>query len=220
MHADYVFLYVVKCKKITCASLSAFNVVSSFTNSILPNCTGNIDGDPMFTVPLNIDRKMLSKFSQKDKQWDLCYEVHGREEKIYNLVSDQCVFVNTHLKIASNPKVGNIMARIGIMAMDRDGKCHRILADLDGKKLTVNGVDVGGRWMRGGIIVRKFGDKVDVAVPNCKGRRMVFSIIFHNMNGADMIKFIIADGRGLSPSSHGLIGECNTPLHGKHIGYA
>ena len=160
----------------------------------------------MFTVPLNIDRKMLSKFSQKDKQWDLCYEVHGREERIYNLVSDQCVFVNTHLKMASNPKVGNIMARIGIMAMDNDGKCHKILADLNGKNLTVNGV-VNNTWLHKGIIVHRFGDKVNVAVPNCKGQRMVFSIIFHYMNGADMIKFIIADGRGLSPSSHGLIGE-------------
>ena len=46
---------------------------------------------------------------------------------------------------------------------------------------------------------------MDVAAPKCNGRRMVFSIIFHYMNGADMIKFIIADGRGLSPSSHGLI---------------
>ena len=169
---------------------------------------GNIDGDPMFTVPLSINKKMLSQFSKKDKQWDLCYEVHGREDKIYNLVSDQCVLVNTHLKLASNPKVGNIMARIGIVAKDYDGRCHKIQADLEGKKVTINDMQMKNRtWMGRGITVIKLGDKVRVSVPNCKGQKMVFWIVFHFMNGADMIKFIIADGNGLSPSSHGLMGK-------------
>ena len=162
----------------------------------------------MFTVPLSINKKMLSQFSKKDKQWDLCYEVHGREDKIYNLVSDQCVFVNTHLKLASNPKVGNIMARIGIVAKDYDGKCHKIQADLEGKKVTINDMQMKNRnWLGRGISVRKLGDKVRVSVPNCKGQKMVFWVTFHFMNNANMIKFIIVDGNGLSPSSHGLIGE-------------
>ena len=170
----------------------------------------------MFTVPLSINKKMLSQFSKKDKQWDLCYEVHGREDKIYNLVSDQCVLVNTHLKLASNPKVGNIMARIGIVAKDYDGRCHKIQADLEGKKVTINDMQMKNRtWMGRGITVIKLGDKVRVSVPNCKGQKMVFWIVFHFMNGADMIKFIIADGNGLSPSSHGLMGkskECHYML--------
>ena len=174
----------------------------------LYHIAGNIDGDPMFTVPLSINKKMLSQFSKEDKQWDLCYEVHGREDKIYNLVSDQCVLVNTHLKLASNPKVGNIMARIGIVAKDYDGRCHKIQADLEGKKIIINEMQMKKRtWTGRGISVIKLGDKVRVSVPNCKGHKMVFWITFHFMNDADMIKFIIVDGNGLSPSSHGLIGE-------------
>ena len=166
-----------------------------------------VDGDPMFIAPISLPKKSVSKLlGSEETELAICYEVHGAEDKIYNLVSDTCVSVNTHLTVASNPKIGNIMSRIGITAMDNEGQCHEIEADLYKRSLTDNGQAVEGRKQHKGIMLTKMRDRARITVPNCNGHSVVFWVIYHYFNGADMIKFTIGDGHGLRPASHGLMG--------------
>ena len=54
-----------------------------------------VDGDPMFIAPINLPMKMVSKLlGSEETELAICYEVHGAEDKIYNLVLDTCVSVN------------------------------------------------------------------------------------------------------------------------------
>jgi hypothetical protein len=169
--------------------------------------TGTIDGDPMFSVPLAINEHDLAKFSKSDKQWDLCYEVHGQQQKVYNLVSDSCVTINAQLELASNPKVGNVITRLGFKSLDYDGWCHEIEVTLDGHKLLVDNKEVEDKWENKRVHAEKISNSITVSVPNCNRKGLSFKTIFHDMNGADMIKFVIAEGSGLSTTSHGLIGQ-------------
>ena len=173
-----------------------------------------VDGDPMFIAPVSLPKiAVIELFGQENTELAICYEVHGAENKIYNLVSDMCVSVNAHLTLASNPKVGNIMSCIGVMAMDNEGKCNQIEADLYQRTLVHNGQAVEGRKQHKGILLTKMRDRARISVPNCKGQSVVFWVIYHYHNGADMIKFTIADGHGLRPESHGLMGKPLTVLH-------
>ena len=130
---------------------------------------------------------VIELFGQENTELAICYKVHGAENKIYNLVSDMCVSVNAHLTLASNPKVGNIMSRIGVMAMDNEGKCNQIEADLYHRTLVHNGQAVEGRKQHKGILLTKMRDRARISVPNCKGQSVVFWVIYHYHNGADMI---------------------------------
>ena len=175
---------------------------------IVPCFLLTVDGDPMFIAPVSLPKKVVTTLlGHEQTELAICYEVHGVENKTYNLVSDMCVSVNAHLTLASNPKVGNIMSRIGVMAMDNEGQCHQIEADLYQRSLVHNGQAVEGRKQHKGILMTKMRDRARVSVPNCKGHSVVFWIIFHYYNGADMIKFSITDGHGLRPASHGLMGK-------------
>ena len=51
----------------------------------------------------------------------LCYEIHGRANSYFNLVSDKCTSVNAFYIPLDNPLAGNIIGGIGINAIDQDG---------------------------------------------------------------------------------------------------
>lgn len=136
----------------------------------------------------------------------LCYEVRGQANQHFNLISDTCVSVNALYSPMITPSKGNIISKIGVLAEDNDGTCQQIEADLEGCTARVNG-EVVTVYNRGGIHVRRRTNRIRIAVPNCKTVNLVLWIICEVRRGQPMIKFVVARGFNLRPTSHGLVGK-------------
>ena len=79
----------------------------------------------LYTVPL---RTMNT--SNIIEGTPLCYEVHGRADRYFNLVSDDCTSVNAHYVAAVRPRAGNVIDQIGIVTSDCSNRCQRIQVDV------------------------------------------------------------------------------------------
>ena len=144
----------------------------------------------------------------------LCYEVHGEANQNFNLVSDVCVSVNAHYMRARSDVDINIIDTIGVRAVDNDDQCRNIQVDLDGCRASVDGVEITMPYRMAGISVRKYTNRVRIAVPNCGDHDLVMWVFcltntFTSGNltfQAPMIRFVIARGLNLQETSHGIIG--------------
>ena len=160
-------------------------------------------GDPMFTVPLSLSEETVEKFGQMS----ICYEVHGKPNKTFNLLSDICVSVNAFYSPAKDQKIGNIMSKIGVLTEDSDGMCQRIEVDLEGCASSVNGQKVSEYYQSGVRVIQRRGKRVRIATPNCGNSDVVMWVICEVQMKERMIKFVISRGDSLRPASHGLIGR-------------
>ena len=163
-------------------------------------------GDPLYAAPV---------YSEDGREYSLCYEVYGRTNTTLNLVSDTCVNVNARYGPMNNPEEGNIINAIGVRAKGlSDNSCHNIRVDLDGCSANIDRPDGSSvslasmqSFEQDGISVRKYPRRVRIAAPNCENVMLVMWVICENRNNNDMIKFVIARGVNLRPTSHGLLGR-------------
>ena len=158
-------------------------------------------GDPLYTVPYNTGSPSVRR--------NFCFEVHGRSNTHFNLISDKCVSVNAHY---SGVEGGlNIISGVSIRAEDDNGMCRNIFVSLDGCSASTSTGDgelasIAGFFQSGGISVRPGNDRVRVSVPNCEYLNLILWVICER-GDIDMIRFQIARGLNLRPTSHGLLGE-------------
>lgn len=151
----------------------------------------------------------------------VCYQVHGDDDKFYNLLSDSCISVNAHVTRPVPTVDVHVMDAIGIYATGSNGSCFGIAIKRENCGVYVNRqfIPVNTRFEEEDIIV--YNDKriarnptvVHVTVPNC-GKPTVHSIHItcdhYNIRGSptptEVLEFKIV--RGVSPfqSVHGLIG--------------
>ena len=166
--------------------------------------TDSVIGDPQFTVSLPVDGSRA-----------MCYAVHGEAGQFFNLISDTCTSVNALFAATPGNLELNRMSIIGIHAVTTatpNGTCTNIEIDSKDCTATHNAVSIDGSAMIDDIRVRKFRNHWRVSVPNCERPSTVMWITCqHN---PDMLRFHIARGSSLRPTSHGLLGTyttCFTP---------
>ena len=143
---------------------------------------------------------------EEGKKLFLCYEVRGQANQHFNLISDTCVSVNALYSPMMNPSKGNIISKIGVLAEDNNGTCQRIEADLEGCTALVNGEAVT-MYNLSGIHVNRRINRIRISVPNCETEDLVMWVICEVQQGQPMIKFVVARGFNLRPTSHGLVGK-------------
>lgn len=165
-------------------------------------------GDPLYTVPLQISEEMIAT-DPNVTNTSLCYEIHGRDGRIYNLVSDTCVTINAAYMATSN--ITNVIDKIGVLAVDNDGDCQNITIDVTNCMGTVGSTEVtqGSPYSKAGIRVRKGRRYFRIAVPNCHRQDLVSWVICEQ---GDMLKFVITRGFNLQSTSHGLVGKVYTNI--------
>ena len=158
-------------------------------------------GDPLFTVPVSVNGN--------PHDYSLCFEVHGKSNTIFNLISDSCVSVNAHFVAIGEL---NVIGAIGIRAQDNTGECHNIKVDVDGCALSTGSGDAmtsTNMFSINGISARKSqiqSNRVRISVPNCSGLRLVMWVTCE-ITPLNMITFRIIRGTDLAPTSHGLLGK-------------
>jgi hypothetical protein len=117
-----------------------------------------------------------------------------------------------------NPEEGNIIRAVGVRARGLSASsCHNIRVDLEGCSAFVETPDGNVQSLASmenfesdGISVRKYPSRVRISAPNCENVMLVMWVICESRNNQDMIKFVIARGLNLRPSSHGLLGMCSS----------
>ena len=155
--------------------------------------------DPLFTAPVG------------DGSAHFCYEIHGKPNTIFNLVSDKCTIVNAEYVPMIIPRNGNVIGSVGVRAADSAGNCHNIEVRLSqsGSSLDafVDENEVSSVTRVDSVQVRRYSNRVRVSVPNCELVDLVMWVMLVEMSGQAMIKFVIMRGVNLTPTSHGLVGE-------------
>ena len=169
------------------------------------------------TVPILVRDEDLAMLGAD--RVSLCYEIHGRSDANFNLVTDQCATVNAHYDDLTSYL--NVIDQVGVRAVDDSGVCRNIQVDVDGCTAAVDGVPLaeGGRFSNGGISVRRYSNRVRISVPNCNELSLVMWVICEtrtledpfggdNSITGDMIKFVVMRGLNFGHRmAHGLLGK-------------
>ena len=103
----------------------------------------------------------------------LCYEIHGKSEQWFNLVTDDCVSVNTRYAMLS-PRL-NIMDAIAVRAADEVNQCVNIRVDVAECTAMAgsNSLNVISKYELNGIMVKRYRNRVRISVPNCQDLTLV-----------------------------------------------
>ena len=175
---------------------------------ILLAVSGNdtVIGDPLFEADLWFANET------REFSYSLCYEIHGRSNRHFNLISDTCVSVNAYYIAMNDPMNGNIISAFGIRAVDNSGSsCTNIEVSQNQTtgycELRVNGVQTPAYSMNGISATLRSSYKARVSVPNCEQLPLVMWIKCRNVQDQFMMRFDIMRGVNLRPTSHGLLGN-------------
>ena len=156
----------------------------------------------------------------------LCYEVHGKNNTFFNLVSDDCTSVNSYTReylvewLPGDLEATNVIKMIGVVATDALNECYFIQVEvLDNGTCAVrvndNSLD-SGRFKNNNITVNHRNSLVRISVPNCElrqQRHLVMWVRCQKLNFTRtsgelvMAKFVISRGLKHRALAHGLIGE-------------
>ena len=79
----------------------------------------------------------------------LCFEIHGYNDEIYNLITSECASVNAHYTDLTHYL--NVIDRIGVRAIDETGACRNIQVDINGCTASVDGVPVISTALSSGV---------------------------------------------------------------------
>ena len=105
----------------------------------------------------------------------LCYKVHGQANGFFNLISDNCVTVNTHYARVNinSPNIDmNVVDVVGVRGVSNNGTCVNIKVSLQGCRATVDG-QVVNMYQVNGITVNRYLRQVRITVPNCGDMNLV-----------------------------------------------
>lgn len=177
--------------------------------------------NPLMTVPLYLtNTSALGDIIGENEIVNLCFEIYGREDEYFNLVSDSCVSVNA-LYERGHPQLGyNVINEITVRAAGLDRACRNIAVDVNNCQASIDGVELIGVYQSAGISVRKHRNRVRISVPNCEDLDLVMWAFceeaefrgFPTHGEPDIvvsvpaIRFVIARGHNIRESSHGLLG--------------
>lgn len=172
------------------------------------------------TVPILVSEDQLQSIPAD--QLSLCYEVHGKSNEWFNLVSDECTSVNA-LYVGLSERL-NIIDDITVRTVDRQQRCVNISVSIDtGCSAIVNGVQMT-RYSSAGVSIRAFPNRVRISVPNCNDLTLVMWVLCEEEDfqvfddtepissiRRNAIKFVVM--RGLNYGNrlaHGLLGNVLT----------
>ena len=171
-------------------------------------------GDPLFTVPILVADEQLQVLNLTSLT--MCYEVHGRSDQWFNLVTDECTSVNARYFALTQDL--NFIDEIGVRAVDGADHCVNIRIDVDQCSAEVNDAPIS-RYSRNSISVRRYSNRVRISVPNCNDVTLVMWVICQQRTlddllqpgmtvTADMIKFVVMRGLNFGHRlAHGLLGK-------------
>ncbi len=153
---------------------------------------------------------------------NLCFEIYGRADEYFNLVSDSCISVNAHYQRANPQLSSNVIDEITVRAADLDGICRNIAVSVGNCQASIDGAVLDETYTSAGITVRLYRNRVRISAPNCQDLDLVMWMFCEQTElrgypalgepdivvNVSMIHFVIARGFNIRESAHGLLGKC------------
>ncbi|XP_064385443.1 uncharacterized protein LOC135334236 isoform X4 [Halichondria panicea] len=190
----------------------------------------SVIGDPLMTVPLYLTNTSALQSNinlEENEVINLCFEIHGRSDEYFNLVSDSCISVNAHYQRADPQLPANIIDEITVRAAGLDGICRNIAVSVENCQATIDGSVLDETYTSAGISVRLYRNRVRISAPNCQDLDLVMWVFCEQSElrgypelgepdivvNVSMIHFVIARGLNIRESAHGLLGQFwNVPI--------
>ena len=178
-----------------------------------------VGDDMVMSVPLEVNP---SDVCVSASSLSLCYQVHGKPDTFYNLLTDKCVSVNAHVSRPFSDADAHIIDKIAIRAIGNNGTCSDILIERQGCSVKMNNqsVPINTQFEEDGITV--FYNKqfvrnppvIHVSVPNC-GKPTVdylfISCTEYHIQGtptpAEILQFGSSREKSFIQPPHGLVGR-------------
>ena len=181
--------------------------------SLVSTAVDVVVGDPVFYVPL-----LLSESSDLEGPLGLCFQIHGEDNDIYNLLTTPCTSVNGLWTAVTNKL--NVITEISVNTVS-DDECHTVKVQLESCTVVIDGDTIlnqdGNYTVLGGMIVSRIDDSlVEITVDNCKEpivlaveceTRLVHDRETKNHVETDMLKFSIRRPLAGRVQAHGLFGN-------------
>ena len=163
-------------------------------------------GDPLYEVPVTHTPEGMDPTTTS-----LCYQIHGENEKYFNIISDRCVQVNVlYDPIRRDPQAGNYIKDVGIVAHNTAGGCNSI--EVTGRRctVTIDGNALNGSYDQDGVIITSTGKKLyEVTLPNCKatqGDDLRFRLRCVKVDNKRIVRIDVIRNGGRA-GTHGLLGK-------------
>ncbi|XP_065841572.1 inter-alpha-trypsin inhibitor heavy chain H5-like [Oscarella lobularis] len=147
--------------------------------------------DPRFAVPLQ-DGNIL------------CFTVPGKNGDVLSLVSDENMIVNA--RYVGEPYAMWI-GEIGIVLTDRVGSRWHIKVIASNQEVTLNGTIVKNKLSQAGLVIEPVHK--DVVRIKQEDKQVGVTVEFIS----DHLSFYLTDGRGLSSTVHGILGQFYKSSH-------
>lgn len=175
-----------------------------------------IGGDPMLSVPFNTPSPDFTP-----GEVALCYEIHGRAGKYFNLISDTCLSVNAHYFKPNHTLRIHVIDQISVVMTNDLGNNINVSVDLEECR-----VSLGGRVVKfyndSGVALWSISNTSAIIwASNCESEPVVMWVTCERRTfkdrtltaESDLIKFTVARGLALNKTSHGLLGQFwNIPI--------
>ena len=175
------------------------------------------------TVPLFLtNTSALTNIGLTDDEIvNLCFEIHGKADEYFNLVSDSCVSVNAYY-VRAHPLLGyNIISEISVRAVGLDGICRNIAVSVSSCQASVDDTVLNGIYSSAGVSIRPYRNRVRISLPNCQDQDLVMWVFceqneligFSELGepeinvDVDMLRFVVARGYNIRETAHGLLGK-------------
>ena len=184
-------------------------------------------GDPLIAVPLP---ESSGATLNSTSGLSLCYEIKGKPNAHFNLISDKCASVNAHYRQAELAEYLNVIDAVGVVAIDNEGVCHNIKVEGTTCQATVDEVpleilldSIDGSiqhlsYTVAGLQVRLLTSRVQVSIPNCAENGFNVYVVCESnfveddyneglfIGPIDMIKVAVTQGYNINEAAHGILG--------------
>ena len=135
----------------------------------------------------------------------LCYEVLGKPDSVFNIVSTHCTSVNA--LYSSLDAQRNVITMLGLLAVDNGGVCVRVEVGADDCLPKVGGVRQSSQYNKNGVSVTWSKGLVNIVVPDCSRGDIVVSASCNTVGSQAILGITLVRQLNYHPGSHGLLGK-------------
>lgn len=161
--------------------------------------TDKVTDDPLFMVhltPFDLSPQPLPA---------LCYEVLGKPNLIYNMVSTPCVSINALYSPLDEQR--NVMSVAGVVMVDSSGRCVKVQVNAEDCIPVVGGVRQSYQYNQNGVSVVWTKGLVNIGSPNCGHGSISISISCSSMSDRPILSFTLMRQLQDNVDAHGLVGQ-------------
>ena len=134
----------------------------------------------------------------------LCYEVFGKPNSIFNMVSTPCMSLNALYSPLDDQR--NIISALGLLVVDTKRRCTRIQVSADDCTPVVDGVHLSSQYDLNGVTVTWLKGLVNVGTPNCGYGNTIVSISCSAIDHQSILSLAVSRQLGDTHLGHGLLG--------------